>query len=357
MFIPVSKLSLMHVAAFFNSLEIFIFLEQKGLPINKKSDDLYLPIHYACLKGCEKIVEYILSKDPTEATVLPPVKYHLIYLATIGNSPAILKLLFKNGADAKAPENIENNPIYTTIRNSKSSECLEILLEEGLEYIHNYTDYSMLMHAISNNNDAATQLLLERGDDFEYVSKTNDNALSLACYLKKRSVVKYLCDHMTEIDIDPSLQRRAAVHWICLSGDVQIVKMVLAKYIDVNRIDQNGNPGPFYLLDICDEDTTLEILKLLYNAGLDLNIRGKSVDGKKTNTILGHFVSSIQRQTKVIEWLLKNGARADEMMVVKNKPIIKLVINGNNTRLKLLFQKCVPDLYESFCNTKKKSSY
>lgn len=72
-----------------------------------------------------------------------------------------------------------------------------------------------------------------------------------------------------------------------------IVKTVILKGIDVSRLDSEGHPGPFYLLDMNDEDTVIKILDILVSAGFDLNIRGTCIDGRKVNTILGDFVSSI----------------------------------------------------------------
>lgn len=72
----------MHVAAFYDSLESFIFLHTKGLPIDIPSQSSYLPIHYGCYKGSYKVVEYILKVDPTQATIRQEGKQDLIYLAT-----------------------------------------------------------------------------------------------------------------------------------------------------------------------------------------------------------------------------------------------------------------------------------
>lgn len=336
----------MHIAAYCDSLEAFIFLQNKGLPINKQSANSYLPIHYACLAGSYEVVEYILSVDPSQATVLPQVEYHLIYLATMSGDPDVLRLLFKNGADINAAQNKKNKSVQQAIK-TRHVECLRILLEKGSKNEVDKEQYSTLMLAIANNEFDAVPLLAESGENLEYVVPgTGETALSLACFVGHRLTVKYLCDHMTKVDIDPSFRTKAAVHWVCQSKDPEIVKMVLAKNINVNRLDQDGHTGLFYLLDLTDEDNTIKIIELLYNAGLDLNIQGKSVTGAEVNSILGDFVSSIHRPTKVIGYLLQNGARADAKLISQNKRIIDFVQNSRNRKLSEVFKKWVPELFK-----------
>lgn len=115
------------------------------------------------------------------------------------------------------------------------------------------------------------------------------------------------------------------------------------KGIDVSRLDSEGHPRPFYFLDMIDEDTVIKILDILVSEGLDFNIRGTSVDGRKVNTILGDFVSSIFWPIKVVEWLLENGAQYDEMLVSRNKRIIDFALCARNRKLMEVFKKYAKD--------------
>lgn len=63
--LPTDNLSLIHVAAFADSLEIFCTLIEKyGFNINTRSIDSYLPFHYAALYGSSEILRYILFIMP-----------------------------------------------------------------------------------------------------------------------------------------------------------------------------------------------------------------------------------------------------------------------------------------------------
>lgn len=114
---------------------------------------------------------------------------------------------------------------------------------------------------------------------------------------------------MDNIDIPPEWQYKAAVHWACSSCNPEITRIILSHGIDVNRLDQDGHMGPFYMLDIGNQENTIEVLELLLQAGLDIN--------KKTpnsSSILSDYVSSITKPLKIIEWLLAHGANMNEKM-------------------------------------------
>jgi hypothetical protein len=74
--LPETNISLVHIAAYFDSLDCFLYLEDKGLSYNQESAASYLPIHYACSNGSYEVVCYIIKKDPNQASVLPAVEWH-----------------------------------------------------------------------------------------------------------------------------------------------------------------------------------------------------------------------------------------------------------------------------------------
>ena len=109
---------------------------------------------------------------------------------------------------------------------------------------------------------------------------------------------------MSNIDLPFGYQDQGAVHWICSSHNPEIARIILSKGgVDVNRLDKEGRMGPYYMLDVGKEEENIEVLELLFQAGLNINKKTE-----KTASILGEYVSAITKQTKVIEWLLAHGA-------------------------------------------------
>lgn len=166
-----------------------------------------------------------------------------------------------------------------------------------------------------------------------------------ACFQNFQETVKFLCDNMHNFDISNQLNKKAAVHWICGSRNIEIVKMVLDKNIDLNRLDEDGHPGPYYMIDLIDEDDAVVILQLIFVKDSNLNNHGN-----KANSILGDFVLSIQKPLKVIGWLLQNGADANEMLINPNVKIIDFVKKARNNNLINMFEKYNPLFFKMKTN-------
>lgn len=337
----------MHIAAYADALESFIFLEEKaGLSHTALSAASYSPIHYACNKASFEVASYILKKDPQMAKLEPHVDYQLIFLATASGDADILNLLFEYGANINSPANKRNLPVQQAIR-ARHVECLKILLSKGTRTDIDTKDYSPIMLAITNNQPDAVPLLLQCGENPGYVTpEKKETALTLACFTNQKEVVKLICDNLVQVDLDSNIKMPAAVHWICRSYNPEIARIVLAKNIDTNRFDNDGRVGPYYLLDVGQVDDVIDIFQQLVDHGFDINLRftvnGKPQPGK--NTILGDYITSIKKSPKIIEWLLLHGADPYETVSVPNNPrIVDFVRNSRNNVLIQLFQKYVKD--------------
>lgn len=329
----------MHIAAFKDSLEVFVYLESHGFPLDIQSAAGYLPLHYACINSSVEVVAYILQRFPSQAKILHP-ELNFIFLATLSGSTDILRLLFACGADLK--ENKRNRLIEGAIK-TNNVECLKILLEKGESPSIDNPMFTSIMLAIINNNDhSAIKLLLEYGEDPSVILPNGECALKLACFQSRYDDVVTICDKLENVDIPEDMHEQAAVHWICSSKSSLIAKVVLDKGIDVNRFDKNGRQGPFYMLDVVPEDETIKILDLLLDQGYKIDLCSQN---KKSTTMLGEYVCSINRPMKVIEWFLSHGA--DIHAKAYNRTIIEQVKYSMNNELNALFKRYHPEEYEN----------
>ena len=305
--IPKDNLSLIHIAAYFDSLECLIYLE-RTVKIDLLTTTLsnYNVLHYACEGNAIEVAEYILQKYPFLAQKETQTELQYLYLAVFGNSPSILELLFKKGANLKGPATSANQPITSAIK-KKHVKCLEILLKHTTKSLEN-TELTSIMLSIQFGHTAAVPLLIEAGADPTARTSDNKTALSINCFTTcDVDTTRVLCDAMVDIDIPPNIACEAAVHWLCRSANPEIAAIMLEKNIDVNRFDGKGLPGPFYLVDFCPDDNALKIMEMLYQHGLQLDLRYS----EKHNTILGYFLQAMNRYPKVIDWLISKGANVD----------------------------------------------
>ena len=320
--IPMDNLGLMHIAAYYNSTECLTYLyDVLKMDINAESANGLLPIQYACLGGStecaytifdileekskdgkNEIIKTIFEKDYSDEKFS---KNNLPYLATQSASKDILVLLFEKGYDFEKYQPTQKRFTNLSIENAiktRNVEALEILLRY-LKPSKTSADFTPLMLAIINNQTTAIPLLLKTKCEPEARTKDNKTALSLACFQGNYEAATMIANVLVDVDIPSNIAAPSAVHWICQARDPKIAEIVLSKGINVNRLDQDGHQGPFYMLDVGQEDEIIQILDLLFKYGFNVNLHSR---GK--NTILGEYLMAIKRQYKIIDWLLSKGA-------------------------------------------------
>lgn len=319
--IPSTSLSLLHIAAFEDSLEAFVLLNK--IPLNIQSADSYLPIHYACYGGSKEVLTYILTKDPKQATTNFCTEYNCLQLATLSNSPVMLNILFSYGT--VMPVFSAKDPISSAIR-QRNVEMLNILLKHTRSSIRNEGKNTPIMLAIMNNKPDAVPMLIDANVDLSVINNDYQTALSLACFQGQTDVVRLICEKLDDIDLPANIKQQAAVHWLCQSKDPEIARIMLEKNIDVNRVDKDGFIGPHYLIDIVEPSVHIKILELLLQHGLKIDF----VSNPNGNTILGEYVTGIKKQYEVIDWLLSHGANIDAPLNngnMKGQTIADFILN------------------------------
>lgn len=354
--IPKNSLCLSHIAAAGDALEVFILLEQHGFSINDLTASNYLPIHYACNCSSYEIASYILSVDPEMAKrEQQGVEFHLLYLTATGGDPAIMELLFKNGVNPKSSANYRNDPIGKAVQ-SKNMNCLKILLSHG-EIPPQNDYYTLPMTAAINLQPKAVEYLLKTDiNPINYCSPVkHQSLLGLCCFygsLFKSTILNIL---KSTDDVEPAEKEvQGPVHWICTIIDIDITKEFLKHKIDLKRLDQDGNSGFHYLCDKPKlEPTILEIMKLLVEAGFDVNIRREPRPNLPTPpSILEKFCTSITKSYRLISYLIECGA--DIYAKDKNGRLCDTIMSKRDQKLKKIFQSSPQ--YHPEKESKKKST-
>ena len=322
----------MHIAAFYDSLECFIYLTGLDFKIDQKSADSYRPIHYACLNGSCECVTYILTKDSNQANDIDPLDFNMIYLATCSGKVEIVKMILKYNNTINQQSIDKCNSIEKAIE-QKSFEIFKLLLARKGK--SNSKNSSLIIQALRFGMYNAVPLLVENGEDPDEIIKKEvegnnkekrivyKTALKSACEIcdqkKRLEIVKYLCSKMKKVDLNENIKDSAAVHWICSTGDPEIVRIVLDKGINVNRLDEHGHCCAAYLAaSSSNEKDIINILEQLLEHKIELNSKNE-----QCNSFLGEFVNLylLKRQTAVIKWLLDKGANAEVMLYPHNNSI------------------------------------
>ena len=313
--------SLIHIAALADALECFKYLEQNTrLNYKTLSSTSKNCIHYCCEGGSIHVLSYIFSqcKEGQEKYELKKI-FHDDYskeqtylsTATLANSNDSIKLLFENGYgfDNKGIDrrsDLVNTPITISIKRD-FIDCLKTLFN----YYNNEPkgELSLLQIAISSKMINIVNFLLDSGCKLDYINSEGETALSCACIIKNVQIVKLLCDRMTDIDIPITEPYGSAIHWMCRSGNPEIMRIMLAHKPDLNRLDFTGRPGIACLATAGrDEKTIIEMLDLLEQNGYNMN------DPKFP--AITFFLTSINVKPNLIEWFLERHVDLD--LPIKN---------------------------------------
>lgn len=78
--LKLDQCTLLHVAAYYDSLECFIFLQGLGLDAEGPNAYSYLPIHYACSNGSIEVATLILFLHPKQASAIYTVEVIFIFI-------------------------------------------------------------------------------------------------------------------------------------------------------------------------------------------------------------------------------------------------------------------------------------
>ena len=164
--------TLLHAAAFYESLECFVFLhKQKNFNIQLLSVKSFLPLHYACFNNSREIVAYILSEDPEQVKI--PRDNSLFNFTILGGDSIILKELFNKGAEII--ENSYDDPLEKSIALDNFELC-QIILEHYKGYKKGTTT---ALIAAEMNNPKLLNFLVRSSSDLQYSSLAHESVFTL----------------------------------------------------------------------------------------------------------------------------------------------------------------------------------
>ncbi|OHS97603.1 hypothetical protein TRFO_09294 [Tritrichomonas foetus] len=343
MVLPTTNLTLLHVAAVGDSLEVFTLLESYGFDIGCSSAASYLPIHYACLYSSYEVASYILAKKPEMAKSEPQVEFHLLYLTATGGDPGIMSLLFENNINLKSPANRRNNPFFKAVQ-SRNIECLKILLQHGERPPKN-DEFTFPMYAAINLQPAAVEYLVENDENLiSYCSPISHHTLlGLCCFTGQpfKNVILNLLKKATKIEPPSEIECQGPIHWMCTFIDLDVAHAFFRHAVNVNRLDQEGKTGFHYLIDKPKQMETkiIQLMQLIIDHGFNINIRrAPRPNSQQPPTVLEHFINAIMKSYNIIEFLIMNGA--DIYAENKNqKRLIDAVMEKKDKKLIEIFKK------------------
>lgn len=240
---------------------IKLLLNQKGNPVNKQTHDSRIYLHWATPKGNIEIVDYLISKGSDVNLEDSHGSFPITAAAGSGQTnTAIYDALFKAGVSPKKKYKNGANLLLVAIPNDK-----ELLLANY------FSTKGMSLKDVDDQGNTAFNYAARSGD-IKFLKtlvdkgvKYTDNAVIIAAEGSRRSsnpieVYQYLVDDLKLKPTAISAEGQTVLHsFVRKPKQTEIINYFLAKGVDVNKADKEGNTALMYASTANDTDA-LQIL-------------------------------------------------------------------------------------------------
>ncbi|CEK09274.1 ankyrin repeat domain-containing protein [Legionella hackeliae] len=346
--------ALLHEAARANHIEVLQWLLKKpNVDVNAVNSSGYTPLFLAVYYGHVEVVQHLLASNKINANICFGSHSALDIAATRGHVDVIKLLLAYGETNPGTIWKDSPLPLYLGAQNGRTAVVTFFLgryqtnvnaprangatalfvasLQNQLEVIklflaHDKTNVNASLEDGSTALLAATEqghvevvrlLLGHDGIEVNACNRIGATALFLAARKGHVDVVKLLLAH-NKIDVNVScVNGHTALYVAAKEGHSEVAKILLAdNRTRVNARTANGKTALFVATQR-DHDN---VVKVLLDHGADVNVATK-----EGVTALHEAV--LNRNTKVVNYLLANKASIPEKMRIKTKNALALVKN------------------------------
>ncbi len=290
-----------------NNEVINYLLSLEGNPIDKRTHDSRIYLHWAAYAGGAENVNSLLQKGSSVTALDSRSNTPLTFAAASGlTNPEVYNLFIANGvrlADEKDPKGA--NVLLLAAPFLKDTEGLDYFIKQGIDL--NSTDNEgngIFNYASRRGNIDFLKLLISKGVEYNTLNENGGNAFLFAAQGTRGFENNYeIYEYLQKLGLNPNVVTTdgyTPMHRLAMANeDKAIFELFLAAGADVNQKDAEGNT-PF--LNAAYKNN-LEIVALLSKDLKDFN-----ATNNKGQTAL--MLATSGNKPKVVSFLLKNGSDA-----------------------------------------------
>ena len=219
----------------------------------------------------------------------------------------LLQLLIAKGANVNVEDYYTGKSALNLAIQNGYYQITEMLIEKGADFNHcERRNYTPIMTAIENQNLGIVELLIQHGVSFT----TGWNGLELAVIIGNRDIINVLIQYLKSFD---GLNVHAHDNWQARKGmtplisaiikaHLAIIKILIENGANVNKKDDHHGMTPLMWAIRFDRTHCHEIVKLLIEHGADVNL----CDDHHNMPPMHHAIQ--MRNLEVVKLLYHNGA-------------------------------------------------
>lgn len=267
--------------------------------VNIKDNIGNTPLICAANLNNSELMHLLLEKYQANPNLFQEGYASALSLATANQNVAMVRLLFKHGAQWNLIINANQGNAFHVALSTKNSELIQIF-HNVIEKCAQFLDKDILYYTIFYQDKLTLLYLLQNLAKFNIninamIQPKLDTALGLAIFQKAENIVPSLLYFGADKYLEFGAHSTNAIHWACAVGNLNIVKQLIISKVDANIKNKYG----FTPLMIAALNNQLEISRYLLNKEADPNALNQ----------YGHHALSIAAllgRTAIIQLLLQH---------------------------------------------------
>ncbi|MCX6867642.1 MAG: ankyrin repeat domain-containing protein [Verrucomicrobia bacterium] len=270
--------------------EIFNFLLERGADPKLEQSDGTTTLHLACQDGSKALVEKLLQLQP-DLDAWDGAEFTPLLNAAEAGRVDLMKLLLGAGAYLMATEKNGMNALHLAAR-SESPEAVRFLLDRKMDiHARSVSGMTALMYAAEQGRLETVALLLRAGATVNVETTNGGTPLMGAAYgTRKWPPVKTADDQpVRDSALAPDYLKiaelllagradvqardregKTALHYAALSGNVEVLELLISKGVAVNDKDTRYGRTPLHRAAFSADVKTVAAL---LNKGADITAR------------------------------------------------------------------------------------
>lgn len=357
-------------ASYQGNVKIVNILLQKGADVNVKTGADRTALMYAVENDSIDIIKLLVQEkanvNSQDYSGMTP-----LMMATSTNKIEIVDILLKHGADVNLTDKRNNTALSWALRNN-AAQAARLLLSSGAT-IHSAEAAEIAINTAKKRQWDSAKLLIEQNIiSSNAKTKREKTLLMIAAEQGELEPIEFLIDHHADIsettlfsalrrkhcDIarfllnqpfeltSKNTEERTALMEASASGCIEVVKELIARGADINRITTAKRYKGSTALFLAIDGGHIDIVKLLLEHKADTEIEDQRSSRNKTGTAL--TLAILWKQFDIVELLLKHGANVKA--AVRSSSALQLAVERGEIDIIPILLKYGADVNEQVRN-------